>query len=49
MLLAKSIEAAHRELSELKAFAVTQGFTEELNLWDVQYWSERLREKRYFT
>ena len=29
---------------ELQAYAQSKGFSGELALWDVPYWSERLRE-----
>lgn len=47
MLRAKAMPAALKELAELKTFARSQGFKEEMNLWDMPYWSERLREKQY--
>lgn len=47
MLRAKAMPAAVKELAELKAFALTQGFTGDMALWDVPYWSERLREQQY--
>jgi oligopeptidase A len=47
MLREKSLPAAQRDLAELKAFAKTQGFDEEIALWDIPFWSERLREKQY--
>eukprot|EP00595_Chromulina_sp_UTEXLB2642_P002449 CAMPEP_0196763252 /NCGR_PEP_ID=MMETSP1095-20130614/3682_1 /TAXON_ID=96789 ORGANISM="Chromulina nebulosa, Strain UTEXLB2642" /NCGR_SAMPLE_ID=MMETSP1095 /ASSEMBLY_ACC=CAM_ASM_000446 /LENGTH=396 /DNA_ID=CAMNT_0042116015 /DNA_START=1026 /DNA_END=2212 /DNA_ORIENTATION=+ len=47
MLYEKSYPIAKQELEELKAFAKENDFTEELNLWDVPYWSERMREKLY--
>ncbi len=37
---------AEQELAELKAFAAKQG-ADELNPWDIGFWSERLREARY--
>jgi oligopeptidase A len=44
-----SFDAAGGELEELRSFAREQGGDEaaELALWDVAYWSERLREHRY--
>lgn len=39
--------AAVRDLAELKAMAAEQGFTEDLQPWDVSFWAERLREKRF--
>lgn len=47
MLLAKAYPAAQRELEEVKAFAVAAGCNDELNLWDLTFWGERLREKQY--
>ncbi|XP_030839819.1 probable cytosolic oligopeptidase A isoform X2 [Strongylocentrotus purpuratus] len=40
----RSKEAAKRELSELQSFASSNGFTEDLNLWDLSFWAERQRE-----
>ena len=37
---------AEQELAELKAFAADQG-ADDLNPWDIGFWSERLREERY--
>ncbi len=37
---------AEQELAELKAFAAEQG-AEDLQPWDIGFWSERLREERY--
>ena len=37
---------AEREVAALKAFAAEQG-AEDLQPWDLGYWSERLREARY--
>jgi oligopeptidase A len=42
-----SYEPARRELDELRELAATQGFREELQPWDLAYWSERLRENRF--
>ena len=46
-----SYNAASRELKEVEAFARgSEGGLredEEFKLWDVSYWSERLREKQY--
>lgn len=47
MLREKSMPAAMKELDELRLFAKAEGFTEELSLWDVPFWSERMREKLY--
>jgi oligopeptidase A len=46
MLREKSLPAAQKEFEELKAFAKEKG-CDQLDLWDVPYWSERLREERY--
>ncbi|MEE2869373.1 MAG: oligopeptidase A [Pseudomonadota bacterium] len=37
---------AERELAELRAFAAEQG-ADQLEPWDIGFWSERLREARY--
>lgn len=37
---------AERELAELRAFAADQG-ADQLEPWDIGFWSERLREARY--
>lgn len=47
MLREKSFPAAQKELKELQAFATSQGFADQLDLWDVPFWSERLREAQY--
>jgi oligopeptidase A len=47
MLREKSLPAAREELDALKEFARKQGFTEEMSVWDVPFWSERLRESQY--
>ena len=47
MLRAKAMPAAQKELQELKAFAKFHGLKEEMALWDLPYWSERMREKQY--
>jgi oligopeptidase A len=50
MLREKSYPAAQRELAELEAYAKAHGFQStdgKLALWDVPYWSERLREASY--
>lgn len=48
-LRAAAIDAARRDLDDLRSFASERGAEEagELALWDVAYWSERLREHRY--
>ena len=48
MLRRKALPAAKGELDALLAFAKSNGFSDNsLNLWDVAFWSERLRENRY--
>lgn len=47
MLREKSIGAAFKELEDVRALAKLNGVEDEIQLWDVQYWSERLREKNY--
>ena len=47
MLREQSFPVAQQELEDLKKFASTQGFEGPLGLWDVPYWSERLRESQY--
>lgn len=47
MLLTKSMPAAENDMTTLKKFAESQGFEEELALWDITYYSERLREVEY--
>jgi len=44
-LFDKSRAAAEKELVELKEFAASKGYAEELRLWDVSFWSERLKEE----
>lgn len=38
---------ARREINALQEFARTEGGPEQLEAWDVPYWSERLRQSRY--
>ena len=42
-----SYTAAQEDLAELKAFAASQGFTEELAHWDTTFWAERQREAKF--
>jgi oligopeptidase A len=44
-----SFEPARRDLDELRALARRHGSPEadDLQLWDVAFWAERLREERY--
>jgi len=39
--------AAKKELAELAAYAKTKGLAEELQLWDVAFYSERRREELF--
>ena len=47
MLQAKAMPAAIKELQELQDYAKSNGFVDKLELWDVPFWSERLRESSY--
>jgi oligopeptidase A len=48
MLREKAYPSAEQELGALLAFARAQGFQgERLQVWDVPFWSERLRESKY--
>jgi oligopeptidase A len=42
-----SVESAHKDLAELGRYAAAQGQAEPIALWDVGFWSERLREERF--
>ncbi|MEI6428083.1 MAG: M3 family metallopeptidase [Pseudanabaena sp. ELA607] len=42
-----SYTAAQEDLAALKAFAASQGFTDELAHWDTTFWSERQREAKF--
>ncbi|HPF13031.1 MAG: M3 family metallopeptidase [Planctomycetes bacterium] len=46
-LLAASLEGGKRELREVSELAHANGHKGELAHWDVGFWAERLREKRY--
>ncbi len=46
-LRAASYEAAKRDLEDVKKFAAEKGFKGELELWDITYWAERLKEDKY--
>jgi len=48
-LRAASIEAAERDLDELREFAAEAGAheAEDLALWDIAFWAQRLREARF--
>ncbi len=47
MLQEKAFPAAQREIKELTEFAQSKGFNGQLQLWDIPFWSERLRENMY--
>ena len=48
MLLIQSKPIAEKELQQVKEYALNNGdFQEEMMLWDLPYWSERLRENSY--
>lgn len=42
-----SIDSAKQDLDTLREFARERGQTEPLELWDVAYYAERLREERF--
>ncbi len=46
-LAVKSKPSAEADLADLKAFAKAEHGVEELNSWDVGYYAEKLREKKY--
>ena len=46
-LAARSRPAAQRELEELRAFAAAEFGVSVLEAWDIAYYSEKLRERRY--
>ena len=46
-LAAKSKPQAEKEFAELKAFVKDEYGVEDLQAWDVGYYSEKLRQKRY--
>ena len=46
-LAARSKPQAERELSELKTFAKDECGAADLEAWDLSYYSEKLRQKRY--
>ncbi|MDE0838374.1 MAG: M3 family metallopeptidase [Kiritimatiellae bacterium] len=46
-LRATAYPRAIEELDDLRAFAAEQGFTSDLALWDLGYWSEKLREQEF--
>lgn len=42
-----SWDAAVRDLEDIKSLKASRGDITELNVWDVGFWAERLREDRY--
>ncbi|MBS0204642.1 MAG: M3 family metallopeptidase [Planctomycetes bacterium] len=42
-----SWQAAVQDLEDIKTLKTSRGDTSELNVWDVGFWAERLREERY--
>lgn len=42
-----SWNAAVQDLQDIRAIKQSRGDTSELNVWDVGFWAERLREERY--
>ena len=42
MLKDQSLSVAKDELENLKKYAIAQGFKENMELWDVTYWSSDL-------
>ena len=46
-LRSASIDAAKADLTTLQAHAASHGFEGDLALWDVGFWSERLREAKF--
>ena len=53
MLREKALPVAKIEMADLEVFANSNGFVsaadedEKFSLWDVTYWSEKMREKKY--
>lgn len=43
----KSKQSAKNELIEIQEFAKSQGFTESLEVWDVSYFSEKLKQQKF--
>lgn len=46
-LLAKTIEPARKEVSEITKYANSKGFSGELMPWDFSYWSEQYKNEKY--
>ncbi len=39
--------AALKDLADVKEYAAKHGFTEQLERWDLNFWSEKLKNERY--
>jgi len=46
-LVARSRPAAQKELTELRTFAAERFGMKDLEVWDIPYYSEKLRQERY--
>lgn len=46
-LAARSLPAARADLAELRGFATSEFGAPELEAWDIMYYSEKLRQRRY--
>lgn len=46
-LAEKSIPAAKQDMDNLLEFAKTDGMTEQLEAWDIPYYSEKLKQQKY--
>tara|TARA_R110002072_G_scaffold145460_1_gene291909 strand:- start:43482 stop:45626 length:2145 start_codon:yes stop_codon:yes gene_type:complete len=46
-LRSASWEAAAADMEEIRELAKSEGCTDELKHWDVAFWAERLREKKF--
>lgn len=46
-LLEVALPKAHDELNEIKAFASTDGFEENIEAWDFSYYAEKLKNKKF--
>ena len=43
----KFLPMASEELAELQKFAISEGFTGVLELWDIPYWKRKHKEHLY--
>ena len=43
----KFLPMASEELAELQQFAISEGFTGVLELWDIPYWKRKHKEHLY--